>query len=139
MITLKLSKRQAEILENKLSQTLAHLEDNKLTDADCYLNLKPLLYDLRRAMSDDEQNVKNDLESELGISLDILNKMRHSKEVYLRDDKGEIVIGYIDSINIRKYMFVGRYKGISDIKQGFRVNFRWYGSKIALTKEELEK
>ena len=80
-----------------------------------------------------------DIEDELGIEYLLLDKLRHSKEVYIKNDSGEIVVGYIDSINIRKYMFSGRYKGVSDIKKGFRINFRDYGKKIALTKEELDK
>lgn len=78
------------------------------------------------------------IDEELGIEYPLLNKLRHSKEVYIKNDSGEIVIGYIDSINIRKYLFTGRYKGIADLKKGFRINFRDYGKKIALTREELE-
>ena len=80
-----------------------------------------------------------DIEDELGLSLVLLNQIRHSKQVYVKNDNNEIVVGYVDSINIRKYIFRGRYKGISDLKKGFIINFRDYGSKIALTKEELEK
>lgn len=80
-----------------------------------------------------------DYEERISITIKILDELSRSKYVFVKKPDNTIVVGYVDNINLRKYLIRGRYHGVADIKQGFSFNFRDYGSKIALTKEELEK
>ena len=96
------------------------------------------LYDLQETYAIiDKLGRHEDFEEHLHIEILTLEAIRMSNHVYVRKGNGDIVVGYVDNINLMKRIFRGRYQGEPDLKKGFSLKFDDYGKMISLDKEDL--